>query len=131
MEKESKDVLVDTSIWIEFFKPKSDIGDKLEKLIKENSVWTCGIVLFELVQGTKSDHEKSKILGILSDLKYIEMTLLLWRKAGELSVSLKQKGMNLPLSDIFIATIAIEHHLHVFTLDKHFEQIPVLSIYKG
>ena len=131
MEKEDNGVLVDTSIWIEFFKPHSEMGDNLEKLIKEDSVWACGIVLFELVQGTKTGEEKNKILGILSDLKYVEMSPLLWQKAGELSASLKKKGINLPLSDIFIAILAIEHDLQIFTLDKHFEEIPGVKVYKG
>jgi len=128
--KENNGVLADTSIWIEFFKSRSDIGNKLEKLIKENSVWTCGIVLFELVQGTKTDYEKSTITGILSNLKYVEMTQFLWKKAGELSGSLKRKGLNLPLSDIIVAGIAIEHNLKIFTLDKHFGQIPGVKPYK-
>ena len=130
MLKENNGVLADTSIWIEFFNPRSDIGNKLEKLIKENSVWTCGTVLFELVQGTKTDYEKSTITGILSNLKYVEMTQFFWQKAGELSGSLKRKGLNLPLSDIIVASIAIEHNLKIFTLDKHFEQIPGVKTYK-
>jgi len=36
----------------------------------------------------------------------------------------------LPLSDIFIAAIAIGHDLSIFTLDKHFSQIPNLKLYK-
>ena len=53
-------MLVDTSIWLEFFKSQSKIGDRLEILLKEDSVWVCGIVLFELAQGIKSDSEKNK-----------------------------------------------------------------------
>lgn len=123
-------ILVDTSVWIEFFKLHSEIGDRLEKLIKEDSVWTCGIVLFELVQGTKLEKEKNKILEILLSLKYVEMSPLLWQKAGELSTILKKEGKNLPLSDILIASLAIEHKLQIFTLDRHFEHIPGVKIYK-
>jgi hypothetical protein len=59
------------------------------------------------------------------------MNAPLWQKAGDLSASLKKKGMNLPFSDILLAAIAIEHNLQVFTLDKHFEQIPKVKIFKG
>ena len=44
-------ILVDTSVWIEFFKLHSETGDKLEKLIKEHLVWTCGVIIFELIKG--------------------------------------------------------------------------------
>ena len=96
----------------------------------KNSVWVCGVVLFELVQGVRTEDEKALILNALSELEYIEMTKNLWQKSGELSASLKKKGLNLPLSDIFIASIAIEHKLSIFTLDKHFEQIPGVKVYK-
>jgi len=123
-------ILADTSVWIEFFKARSATGDALEKLIKEHRVWTCGIVLFELIKGVKSEAEKTSILETLLSLEYIEMSPLLWKNAGEVAASLKKAGKNLPMSDIFIAALAIEHNLQIFTLDKHFEQIPGVKIYK-
>jgi len=88
-------------------------------------------VLFELMQGVKSDKEKTVIMNALSGLQYLEMNEQLWLKSAELSSSLKKKGLTLPLSDIFIAAIAIEHKLSVFTLDRHFERIPGVVIYKA
>jgi len=130
MEEKSKGVLADTSAWIEFFKTGSATGKKLEALIIKNSVQICGVILFELMQGVKSEPEKSKISDALSNIRYLEMTKSLWQKSADISSSLKKKGLTLPLSDIFIASIAIEHNLSVFTLDKHFEQIPGVNIYK-
>ena len=66
MSEKNSRILADTSVWIEFFKQRSGTGDELEALILDNAVWICGIVLFELVQGVKSDDEKSKILSTLS-----------------------------------------------------------------
>ncbi|MBI5056583.1 MAG: PIN domain-containing protein [Nitrospirae bacterium] len=130
MEEKSKGILADTSVWIEFFKLESPTGKRLESLIIKNSVWTCGIVLFELLQGVRSETEKKQIAEALSGMEYLEMSRPLWKKSADLSASLKRKGVTLPLSDIFIASIAIEHNLSVFTLDKHFEQIPGVKIYK-
>lgn len=123
-------VLVDTSVWIEFFRPDTVAGNVLESLLSANSVSTCGIVLFELLQGVKSDKEKADVLNAVSGLPYREMNGLLWQKSAELSVSVKKKGLTLPLSDIFIAAIAVEHDIPVFTLDKHFSQIPGVKLYQ-
>jgi len=123
-------ILADTSVWIEFFKSRSATGDALEKLIKEYRVWTCGIVLFELIKGVKSEAEKITAMDTLLSLEYIEMSPLLWKNAGEIAASLKKEGKNLPMSDIFIASLAIKHNLQIFTLDKHFGQIPGVKIYK-
>ncbi len=131
MKKERNRVIVDTSIWIEFFKQKSLFGDRLETLILENATWVCGTIIFELMQGIKSDTEKFKILETLADMNYIEMSKLLWLKSAELSAFLKKKGVNLPLSDILIAAVALEYDLSIFTLDKHFNQIPGVRIYRA
>jgi predicted nucleic acid-binding protein len=123
-------ILADTSIWIEFFRTRSDVGEYLASMLQNNLVWTCGIVLFELLQGIRSEREKAVILESMQELPYIEMTQSLWNKSAALSVLIRQKGLTLPHSDIFIASIAIEHNLAIFTLDKHFEQIPEVKIYK-
>ncbi len=123
-------VLVDTCIWIEFFNTTSEAGEELDKLLRKNAVWTCGIVIFELLQGVKSEKEKSIITDILLNLEYIEMSWPLWQRAAEISLKLKKKGVTIPLSDIFIASLAIEYDLRVFTLDKHFRKIPGVKLYR-
>ena len=125
-----KRTLADTTVWIEFFRGKPKIADHFEMLLIENIVCTCGVVMFELLQGIKSEGEKNKILSILATLPYFEMTQKLWQSAAELSLPLKKNGVSLPLSDIFISAIAIENDLSVYTLDNHFEQIPGLKIYR-
>lgn len=124
-------ILADTSVWIEFFKSGTKTGDILAALLAGSTACTCGVVLFELMQGIKSETEKAAILSILSELTYFEMSAALWQKAAGLSHTLKKKGLTLPLSDVFIASIAITHNLFIFTLDKHFEQIPGVQIYKS
>ena len=127
----NKRILADTSVWVEFFRPTSAKGKELEKLLMDSAVWTCGTVLFELAQGVKSETEKKYILNIFAGLPYVEMTASLWLKAGTLAASLKRSGLTLPNSDIFIATLAIENNLSIFTLDKHFEQIPGVKLHKS
>lgn len=123
-------IFVDTCIWVEFFRSKSSKTDFLGNLLINNAIWTSGIIAFELLQGVKSLAEKSKIKDALSGLNYVELSYDLWQKAAELSLTLKKKGVSIPLSDIIIAAIAIENGLQVLSYDKHFEQIPGLQLYK-
>ncbi len=124
------DILADTNIWIEFFKPHSETGAKLESLLLESNVWVCGIIIFELVQGIKSEKERAAVQETLSGLRYAEMSKNLWIKAGNLSAALKKKGFTIPPSDILISSIAMENGFVVFTLDNHFNLVPDLKIYK-
>ncbi len=89
-------VLVETTIWIEFFRGRSKVAQQLEILLMENAVWTCGVVMFEVLQGIKSEGEKNKILSILSTLPYVEMTKKLWQSAAGLSILVRKNDMNLP-----------------------------------
>ena len=123
-------VLVDTSVWIEFFKANSSVSNNLELLLIEDSVEICGVVLFELLQGIKSESEKLKIKEILLNLPYVEINKNIWQKSAEISLNIKKKGYTIPFSDILIGTLAIENNFSVFTLDKHFELIPELTLYK-
>jgi predicted nucleic acid-binding protein len=42
---------------------------------------------------------------------------------------IRQKKIKQVAGISVIATIAIEHNLQIFTLDKHFKQIPGVKIY--
>lgn len=131
MSGENIGILADTSVWIEFFRPESPTGTLLASLIPESSIWVCGVVIYELLQGVRSRAEKTKIQSALSGLQYAELTSTLWEKAADLSAALKKSGFTLPLSDILIAATAMEHNLQIFTLDKHFEQIKGVQLYRG
>lgn len=131
MKNSNSGVLIDTSVWIEFFKKRSITGDAVVVLLNKGLVWVSGIVLFELVQGAKTEVEKTRIISQLTNLHYVEMSVGKWQRAGELAIMLKKNGLNLPVSDILLAVVAIENNLSVFTLDKHFESIPGIRIFKS
>lgn len=69
--------------------------------------------------------------GVLSALHYIEMTSDIWIMAGNISAGLRRKGITLPMSDLLIGAVALEHGLEVLSLDEHFSSIPGLKQYYG
>lgn len=96
--------------------------------IAADSVYACGPVLYELVQGTGSEKEQASLTSALGALPCLEMTEGLWIQAGQLSAALRKTGKTIPLSDILIATLAIGHSLAVMTVDEHFRLIPGVAI---
>ena len=122
-------LLPDTCAWIDFFKARpTDLAGKLEEALVQGNVATCGVILFELIQGIKSAREEALVLHAFQAVPHLEMTAGLWIKAEGLSSDLRKKGHTLPLSDIIIATLAMEHKLAVLTIDRHFDVIPGLSV---
>lgn len=124
-------VIVDTSVLISFFRGESKIADKVNSLLHDKRFFTTGIIIAELLQGMKEVKEEKNISDILAEIAPLEINTDLWIKAGKIALSLRKKGINLSLTDVAIATLAIENNLQIFTLDKHFEQIPEVKMYKG
>lgn len=121
----NKGILPDTCAWIDYFRPEGDaLGQLVERAIASDSAYACGPVLYELVQGARSEKERVSLTSALGALPYLEMTEAIWIKAGQLSAALRKTGKAIPLSDILIATLAIEHSLAVMTVDEHFRIIP-------
>jgi len=123
-------ILVDTSVFIDFLKGKERYIKVVAELLEKKFAVITGIIIAELLQGLKNPREEQRLSVLLTGIPSLEITTDLWTKAGQLSSTLRKKGINLPLTDIAIAVLAIEYNLEIFTLDKHFEQIPGIKIYK-
>jgi len=121
-------VLVDTSVFISFFRG-TGYADEVVNLLNDSRVVITGIIIAELLQGIKEAGEKQRIAELFRAVHSLEITTALWVKTGILASSLREKGITLPLTDIAIAVIALEHDLQVFTLDRHFRQIAGLKLY--
>ncbi len=125
-------VLPDTCAWIDFFKgSQTPLAEALVQSLAQQEVVTCGIVLCELLQGIKKPNEEKLVQHALQALPHLEMTRELWLSAGRLSATLCKKGHTLPLSDIIIATVAMNHGCAVLTVDRHFAAVPGLVVVEG
>lgn len=125
-------ILPDTCAWIDFFRGRpSRMAENVEAALVQGDVATCGVVLYELLQGIKSSREEALVLNAFQAVPHLEMTGRLWIKAGRLSSQLRKKGHTLPLSDIIIATLALEHTCSLLTVDRHFDAIPGLTVIKA
>jgi len=123
-------IIADTSVWIPFFnRPRSTEKQALDLLIDADEVALVGVVLAELLQGCRSRKEREEVEEGLLALPYLEMTRETWIMAGEISSPLLRKGVTLPMSDLVVAAIALEHRCRVYSLDAHFEKIPGLPRY--
>lgn len=117
--------LVDSSAWIEFFRPSGNVSyrDHISRLIDDNEVVICGVILAELLRGTRSDKEYRELEERLSTLSYLETKESLWKEIGKTSHLLLRKGLQVPITDLLIATIALENNLPLLHRDKHFKLI--------
>src|SRR5512136_2382335 len=93
-------ILIDTSVWIEYFRNKSStLSNKVDEILSRKEVYVPKIVIAELIQGAKSEREVSIIRDFLEAFSIIDQTEDTWFKAGDLSFNLKKKGKMVNLTD--------------------------------
>ena len=122
-------VLVDTSVWVDFFQNASVSGNAtLEGLIKgQNRVAICGIVLQEILQGIRDLNSFETTRQRLSFLPFLETGQEVHILAASLYRDLRRNGITVPSTDALIAAIAIHHGFQLMTGDKHFLDIAAHS----
>jgi predicted nucleic acid-binding protein len=123
----SDGIFIDTSIWIDFFN-----HNRHESLIRKgltgNTVYTCGIVLVELLQGASDKKELDSLCAFFRGLNTLPMEEDLYEKCGLLQQKIRKNGHLIPVSDAIIATLCLTHHLPLYTKDRHFKQVPGLQL---
>jgi len=120
----SDKVLVDTSVWISFFRHRdSEVSTMLKQLLRTGRPVYTGIIATELFRGARSEKENSVLEELLSSLECLETKEEHFRGAGDLGYTLSQHGFTIGTVDLLIARIALANNAAVFTLDTHFTTI--------
>ena len=124
-------VIVDSNVWIHWLRtPNTDVGREFVRLLDSHQVSMAGVVLAEVLQGARGEPEFDRLRTLLAALPYVETTKRTWVRAGELAMQLRSEGRLIPLTDLVIASLAMEGGHQVFTLDEHFQRVPGLKLYE-
>jgi len=120
-------VLVDTSVWIDYFRGGGD-SEKLDFLIDENLIVTNEIVLTELLPYLKIK-KQPKVIALLNEINKIQLDIN-WNEIIEFQVKCLENGANgIGIPDLIIAQNAEQSGSKVYSLDKHFQLLnQVLNI---
>jgi predicted nucleic acid-binding protein len=127
---ENADVLVDSSVWVDYFNGQGHTVKTLNSLIRSRRIVICGQIRQEVLQGSRDEKAFAKL----------EKQMSLWESAAEESndfteaarifARLRWKGITVPPADCLIAALAIRKNLTLYSNDSDFDQIPHLQRYK-
>jgi len=124
-------VLVDTSIWIEFLdRNNPSVRRDLETLLRQEEVATAGVVLAELRGGCRSTPQVRGLMQAMEPLVYLETDRDSWLRAGELVAECSARGFQVGIADCLLAALAMRESASIFTLDRDFERIPRLQLFR-
>lgn len=117
-------VLVDSSVWIHFLRGSGvQYQERLVPLIMADRLATLPVIIMELLRGATAQKQYDKLHNDLKALLCFELTDKIWQRAYKLGFTLRQKGLNIPLTDSVIAAVALEHDLLLLHDNKHYEMI--------
>lgn len=121
-------ILIDTSVWIDFYRGKnSPAAEDAARYIAADLAVLAAPVYLELLRGTKTIRERRLLENDRRVLKFTAPADSTWEHAGILGVALSGRGITIPTLDLLIAQIAIEHDFAVLTMDEHFPLIAARS----
>lgn len=115
-------VLVDTSVWIEFFRRGSSFD--LEKVVAFDDVVTCLPVIQEVLQGFRDERAFRIASQSMRQLPIVESPLgaHVFDDAVHLYRSTRRTGSTIRSSvDCLIAACALRHNLTVLHRDRDFD----------
>ncbi|TGK79554.1 PIN domain-containing protein [Leptospira bourretii] len=110
-------ILVDTSVWIEFFRGKEPYFSKLVGLVEASEVIAHEVVFGEILQGCKNKSEIEFVLHYWRSLNNI-LSNGAFIKAGNLSFEKKHFEKGIGIIDSILIYETKQKNLKLWTLDK-------------
>lgn len=124
-------ILVDSSVWIDFFNGvDSPPADKLYQLLGTEVIVTGDLIVVEVLQGFQNDTHFHKAKQVLQELPFFNLSNReLSITAAENYRTLRKRGLTIRKTiDMVIGTFCIENDITLLHKDKDF--IP-LETYLG
>lgn len=122
-------VLIDTSVWVDFFRGDERVVGALGLLGRSARGVVCGQVRQEVLQGSRDQDAFAKL----------EKAMEVWEaeveqpadfvEAARIFAELRWKGVTIPPSDCLIAAVALRCQLPLFASDRDFRHVPGLELY--
>jgi len=119
-------ILVDTSVWIDFFRGHNTIQvNLLESALNANeNICICGVILTEVLQGIRDDNQFNQVQLYFNNFIFLPMEYDTYLKSAEIYRTLRKTGITIrkPV-DCMIAATCLENDAFLLHNDKDFDYI--------
>ena len=116
----SEKILVDTTVWVLYFRGDETVKDKMLSLILEDNIVTTEIVIMETLRGARSQKEYSQLYDDFKAIPLLNLNKTAWERCYMVGFQLRRAGITVPIADILIAVQATHYNHPLLHRDKHF-----------
>jgi len=110
-------ILIDTSVWIEFFRQNAMYTERIESLLETREIITIEPVFAELLYGARQKQDRDMILSYWNILPKITFGMNSMLAASEFANNNKYYQSGIGLMDAVIIKFAIDGNHSIWTLD--------------
>ena len=120
-------ILVDTSVWIQFFRGKDkNLAGELESLLESDTVILAAPVRIEILSGC-SKTNLLQLRRLLSALPLFFPGIATWQRMDVWIEQAVSAGQQFGVGDLLIASIAVDQKSLVWSLDSDFIRMKELG----
>ncbi len=119
-------ILVDTSVWIDFFagRDRPQVSLLEESILNGENLALCGIILTEILQGIADEAAYREVRRRLRPLIWLPMSEPVFVRAADIYRKLRKQGITIRKSnDCIIAATAMTHRCRLLHNDRDFSAI--------
>lgn len=119
-------ILVDTSVWIDFFAGRRLPHTRvLERSIEaDDDLALCGLILTETLQGIRNDRDYERTRAKLRSLLLLPMEESIFVKGAEIYRAMRKRGLTIRrTNDCLIAAVALSFEVPLLHADVDFDRI--------
>jgi predicted nucleic acid-binding protein len=114
-----KNILVDSSVWIEYFRGKKEAA-VLDELIDRNQLCINNLILSELIPFLRIKKEHA-LIKVLMTVKNIDIKID-WEEIIDFQEINLRNGLNkIGIADLIIVQNVRDNNLCLYSFDKHFD----------
>ena len=116
--------LIDTTVWVDYLRGRDDsVRDRVASMVNEDRAFTAEIIILEILRGAKSEKEYRMLREDFLALPRLPMDPEAWETAWRNSFLFRKKGLNIPIVDTLVSSLAIRHDCTLVHADRHFSQL--------
>ena len=117
------DILVDSSVWIDFFRGDKPSITRLDPLLLNDRVAVSGPIIAEVTSGALTLASFTLVKARLGSTVSLSDPKDLWDRVADARFALARQGVQANLVDLMIAVTAHVHNHKLLTRDKDFSAI--------
>jgi predicted nucleic acid-binding protein len=117
------DVLVDSSVWIDFLRGRPDAVRRVDPLLADGRAATTGTITAEVTSGARTRATFDELTTLFTALPTLPEPERAWRRIAEVRFTLARQGVHAHLIDLLIALTAADAAHRLLTRDRDFAVI--------